>query len=189
MSKVDKTKTPGKPLLFADNPLNDARVSGSEGLGSMDASFVPGYSNVRQNNDLRRAKGQKPLPQNARAQWVRVTRKSGEYVSTSDEGMMEWMRLGYVACGLDDLKRLGWSMPPTAQVGEDGLIRRGDLALFYVDAERAEENRAEQRGTNVEAGKRDLDIKSPEVKDVEDERVDMPVSSLEEVNDQELPDL
>jgi len=175
--------------LFADNPLNDLRTAGAGVEGGIDASFVPGYSNVRRENELRRVKGLPLLPQPARAQWIRVTRRSGEFVATNDEGMSEWMRLGYVACGLDDLDRLGWSMPPTAQVGEDGLIRRGDLALFYVDAERAAENREDRREVLREAKKRELSFETGEVHDLSEERIDMPISSLEELSKQELPDL
>ena len=184
-----KTPVPRKPLLFGENPLNDLRVSNMEASGNIDASFVPGYSNIRRINDLRRARGEKTLPQSARAQWVRVQQRSGEYVAKTDEGMIEYSRLGYVAAGLDDLERLGWGMPPTASVGEDGLIRRGDLALFYVDAERAEENREEQREINREAAKRALDFKTPEVHEVQEDRVDVRVSELDDLTKQELPDL
>ena len=187
-----RASPPRKPLLFAENPLADMRVKGMDARPDhLDPSYIPGYSDVRWQNDLRRAKGQKTLPQNARAQWVRVSRRDGTTVRETDEGMMEWLRLGYRAAGLDDLKKLGWEMPPTAEVGADGLIRRGDLALFYVDAEQADENRRDQIGRNVEARDRESELESkqglevlPTEQDKEDHK-----GSLAELSKLELPNL
>lgn len=183
-----KTDIPRKPLLFGENPFEDLRVDGMDLPDTVDASYVPGYSDVRRLNELRRVKGEPLLPQKGRAQWVRITRKSGDFVNESDEGMTEWMRLGYRACGLDDLQRLGWGMPPAATVGPDGLIRRGDAALFFVDADRADENRAIRRAELKAEAEQEMAISNPEVHEIKEERVTKR-GSLEALSKEALPNL
>lgn len=140
---------PRKPLLFADTFFDDDRIDDIElSDARYDAAYVPGYSEAKRENEIRAAQGKPtvPLP---RLQWVRVARTNGRMLTESDEGMVNWLKLGYRACGLQDLESHGWGRPPTASVGPDGLIRRGDLALFIVGTERAERNRAAMRRLNA----------------------------------------
>lgn len=139
---------PKKPLLFADTYFDDERIDDLERVDTRyDASYVPGYSEAKRDNEIRASKGYEtvPLP---RLQWVRVARSNGRIATESDEGMVNFLKLGYRACGLQDLENNGWGMPPSASVGPDGLVRRGDLALFIVGTERAERNREAMRRLN-----------------------------------------
>lgn len=143
-SEKDRSK-PRKPLLFAENPFDDGRTPAAGTLESeWDGSYVPGYSEAKRENDIRKAKGQEPVPI-PKLYWARVTGSDGEYVNQTDEGMFQTLRLGFKAMGVEDLERYGYGLPPMAKVTEDGLISRGDLALFYVSPERAEQNREKQK--------------------------------------------
>lgn len=138
---------PTKPLLFAENPFTDERLGRLEEIEQdWDGTYVPGYSEARRENDIREAKGQKRVSM-PKLYWARVT-SGDEYIRPNDEGMMGTLRLGFRAMGLDDLESHGFGMPPDAHVDEQGLIRRGDTALFYVDSDRAEKNRDRQRRLN-----------------------------------------
>lgn len=146
---------PRKPLIFADSPI-DGMDDEMDSLGRYDdplashPSYIHGYSNVKRENALRARDGldQIPLP---RAQWVRISKGGGENVSSTDEAMHNWRKLGYRAVGLDDLEALGWDMPATAHVAADGTIRRGDLALFMVSEARAQHNREVEARVKTEA--------------------------------------
>lgn len=145
MADSEKKSAPRKPLLFAENPFDDGRTPAAGTIDSeWDGSYVPGYSEAVRENDLRRARGEDPVPI-PKLYWARVTGSDGEYVSQQAEGMFQTLRLGYKAMGLEDLERFGYGMPPMATVTEDGLISRGDLALFYVSPERAKQNRERQK--------------------------------------------
>lgn len=136
---------PRKPLVFVDNPFDDERMDAAEGFeGEWDNSYVPGYSEARRENELREARGEKrvPLP---KLYWARVSKGDGSFLGESDEGMMQTLQLGYKATGQDDLESMGFGMPPQASVDENGLIRRGDSALFHVSEDRAKRNRERKR--------------------------------------------
>lgn len=131
-----------KPLLFGDKTFDADRIDELQALGgNWDQSYVPGYSEARRLADMNGEQHKGP-----RAQWVRVGTTSATDVDYSERIGFEM--LGYQAVGEDDLEHLGWGMPPAAHVGPDGLIRRGDLALAYVDDKRAEKNRAFQKRKN-----------------------------------------
>jgi len=180
---------PRKPLLFDRNPFDDERLDDLEfAAAHKDGSYVPGYSEIKAENQLRAARG-KPLHQTARLQWVRIAKRGGMNVTESDEGMIDWMRLGYRACGIADLESNGWGFPPTAHVGADGLIRRGDLALFIVGGERADRNRVLQKRINEEFVSREPSGgDSGEIYEVRKERVDQ-AGSLTELSKLDLPTL
>ena len=110
-------------------------------------------------------------------------------VTESDEGMVEWLRLGYRACGVDDLESFGFGFPPTAHVGSDGLIRRGDVALFVVDDDRAERNRIRQKRINEEFASREvMSGDTGEIYEDKKERVKT-TASLKELANTALPSL
>lgn len=183
--------TPRKPLIFETNPLDEEFLDEFDqdfGVSRFDASYVPGYSEKRIENQIR-ARDSKPLLPLPRLEWVRVTKKGGQMTSESDEGMVEWLRLGYRACGVDDLESFGFGFPPTAHVGSDGLIRRGDVALFVVGDERAERNRIRQKRTNEEFASREvLAGDTGEVYEVNRDRV-RKQGSLKELSKTALPSL
>lgn len=141
----EASEAPSKPLVFVDNPFDDERTDAVEGYaGDWDNSYVPGYSEARRENELRRAQGKDDVPI-PKLYWARVSTGDGSFLGESDEGMMQTLQLGYVATGKDDLESMGFGMPPQAHVDENGLIRRGDAALFHISAERAERNRERKR--------------------------------------------
>lgn len=179
---------PRKPTLFA-NPFDDERLDDMEYADiHWDASYVPVYSDMKRQNDIRVSEGKAPLPI-PRLYWGRVNRPDGSQVQGSDEGMIELFRLGYRACGIEDLENAGFKMPPTAHVGADGLIRRGvDLALFIVGAERAERNRARQRALTRAASEGVPETNSGEIVADDENRSDQ-YGTLEELMKQDLPNL
>lgn len=159
------SSAPSKPLLFAQNPFTDERLSRLEQIEQdWDGTYVPGYSEAKRENEIREARGQKKVPM-PRLYWARVS-SGDEYVKPTDQGMMGTLRLGYKAMGTDDLESHGFGMPPDAHVDEQGLIRRGDTALFYIDEDRAAANRERQRRLN------ERDLGDPEGSTGEVYRVD-----------------
>lgn len=137
-----------KPLVFGESAFDSDRLDDFEyAMGHRDASYVPGYHEQRVENEMRVKDGKPPIPM-PRLQWVRIKRpNAADYVAETDEGMVEWIRLGYKAMGTSDLERYGYGWPPAAGSGPtpDGLIcRGGDLALFFIDEERADRNRRAQ---------------------------------------------
>lgn len=148
--------SPRKPLIFEKNPFDEERLDDLEFAAlNFDASYIPGYGEARIKNAHRVRDGLPPLPL-PRFQWVRISKRGGLTVTESDEGMVEWLRQGYRACGVEDLESMGFGFPPAGHVGSDGLIRRGDEALFFVDAERADRNRIRQTRINEEAVTREI---------------------------------
>lgn len=182
-----------KPLIFAENPYDTERLDDYEFADRQwDAAYVPGYSELRAENELAVRDGNKPVPM-PRLQWIRITKPDGAtYVSETDEGMVEWMRLGYRACGLDDLKNHGYGWPPAAGSGphSDGLIRRGgDLALFIADEHIAERNRAKRRVELGEEAEYVPDSKTGEVVPLDDERADYKGTDIERALRETTPNL
>ena len=180
---------PKKPLIFASNPFEDERLDDLEFADAkFDASYIPGYGE-RRNENQHRARDGKPLLEIPRFQWVRISKKGGAAVTESDEGMLEWLKLGYRACGVEDLENLGFGFPPTAHVGPDGLIRRGDLALFFASAKRAERNRLRQKEVNKAYAARGIMTgETDSVYEVEKDRVKTQ-GTLKELSNTELPSL
>ena len=165
-----------KPLVFGTSAYDPARLDEMEyATRHWDASYVPGYSEARAENEQRVKNGKAPVPM-PRLHWLRVTRPDGAtYVSDTDEAMVNWVQLGYRAMGLSDLRRYGYGWPPAAGSGPaaDGLIRRGgDLALFYVDEEQADRNRLKRAIELGEEAEFVPDTKTGEVYPLDDERQD-----------------
>lgn len=183
------TSAPRKPLIWADDPLENDRYDDLSFRGARDASYVPGYSEKRTENEIRVRDGKPSLPI-PRLQWVRGSNRAGEDVSIADEGMMEWRRLGYRACGLDDLESMGFGMPPTAHVGPDGTIRRQDLILFFVDEKRAQRNRIREASLREEHRGESESPSAPDGLEVyKDTRAGAAGQSLEDITKLDLPRL
>ena len=80
---------PRKPLIFAANPFDDTNLDSLEFVdNNWDASYVPGYSELKKDNEIREAKHKKRID-SPRLQWVRISRYGSGDVSASDEGMIE----------------------------------------------------------------------------------------------------
>lgn len=141
---------PEKPLVFANSYFDDPRMDALEyAAREWDAAYVPGYSELKTENQIRESKGL-PRIEAPRLQWVRITRTGGGDVSGGDAQLVSYMGLGYRACGVADLKENGWGMPPAGWVGPDGTIRRDDQALFIVGEKRAARNREKDRRAREE---------------------------------------
>jgi hypothetical protein len=156
-----------KPLLFGDATFDADRMEEFMDLDTQwDRSYVPGYSELRRNNELAALPNStlKHIPIPARLQWVRISRTGGEDVDRKD--LLEFGRLGYQFVMADsndkggylrsskDLTQYNYGFPPTAYVSNDGLIRREDLALAIVDGDRAQINieaRERRRGHTAPA--------------------------------------
>ena len=135
-----------KPLLLGDATFDAQRMEDIESIhANWDNSYVPGYSEARQRNELLQRDGKKPVPI-PRAQWVPIGNVKGGAIDR--RAILPYARLGYQWTTTDDLESLGWGMPPTAYVAEDGTIRREDTALAHVSAERAAYNAAKQKREN-----------------------------------------
>ena len=82
--------------------------------------------------------GKTPTPLPVRMKWVRVAGMDGTENTNVRTDMAVYKRDGYKFATAEVLAAHGYDVPPVAEVGADGLIRRGDVALMYVDADRAQ---------------------------------------------------
>lgn len=182
-----------KPLVFGNSAYDSERLDDLDLANRQwDAAYVPGYSEMRVENEKLVRDGKQPVPMPA-LQWVRITRPDGATtVSETDEGMVEWSRKGYRACGVADLKRYGYGWPPTAGSGprSDGTIRRGgDLALFIIDEDRADRNRRKRAQELRDEAGFVPESETGEVYPMDDERRDYRGSDIQRAIEQEIPNL
>lgn len=77
--------------------------------------------------------------------WGRVSALDGTTNDNIRLDMRTHTANGYKAITAEELKALGMSVPETCHVAADGTIRRGDVALMAVDAERASANEKRRR--------------------------------------------
>lgn len=82
--------------------------------------------------------------------WGRVTGLDGKENDNVRLDMRAHNRAGYKVITKTDLEALGYSVPESAHVEADGTIRRGDVALMAVDAERARANEQRRRAEVAE---------------------------------------
>ena len=108
--------------------------------GGWDASYVPGYSDMRHMNDALRARGKEGIKVPANVCWV----------PRNYRGFMPYKKKGYEVitdAKLDEvgtkrsemLEKHGWEVAPAADVREDGTIQKDDLVLAYVPGDRYRE--------------------------------------------------
>lgn len=135
-----------KPLMFGDATFDAQRLDSIRELETnWDHSYVPGYSEARRDNELRVRDGAKALPM-PKLQWVRVGHVDATAVGNKD--MLQWALMGYEFASVEDLKRFGYTMPPTAHIDAAGRIRREDVALAFVSHEQHIKNVARQKSVN-----------------------------------------
>lgn len=158
--------TSKRPILWGNQTTDTEAVAGIEGtflFEERDPSYVPGHGEIVMANDIakghlpehekrryyeRFGTGPKALPMDLA--WVRVSGVDGNRSYNADISAADWRRKGYRPATLDDLKKQGWEVPPTAHVEADGTIRREDVALWIVDGDRARALEAYQARVNAE---------------------------------------
>lgn len=136
-----------KPLLTtAVNVKGDRGTRSNRGQWT-DASYLPVYSEAKAENERRAGRGQRAnsIPSFI---WARTQNISGQDSFTD---MMEYTMKGYLPVTEEVLARYGYGVPPSATKMPDGTYRRQDTALFYVDAETADMNRADAEYLRKEA--------------------------------------
>lgn len=138
-----------KPFMVGDATFDAERLEQIEWLDAFaDRSYVPGYSEARRDNERAIAEGRpQDVKRIARLQWVRVSRPDGRDVDMRD--MLEYARLGFQLCTMEDLEEHGYGMPPTAYIAADNTIRREDTALAICSWEQAQRNERKQKEINA----------------------------------------
>lgn len=150
-----------KPLLFGTDYGQEIErlLSSSEEMQN-DPGWIPGYSEQLRANEIagidntlenfttdRRMKNRdgvqlreaylrqygepKPLP--GRFKWVRVAGMDGTENNNVRTDLRPYWIDGYRPATEEMLKSLGYGKPPAAEVAADGTLRRGDVALMFVD--------------------------------------------------------
>jgi hypothetical protein len=175
---MTENKSTRKPLLFgSDYGADVERMLNATEEMQGDPGWIPGYSEQVRANEIggidptlenfttdRRMKSAdgvqlrehyikkygepKPLP--VRLKWVRVVGMDGTENQNVRTDMITYLADGYRPVTLAELRGFGYGMPPAATEAADGTIRRGDVALMAVDAERAFANDARKARENAE---------------------------------------
>lgn len=139
---------------FGDLPLSEAFNDPS--LMDRDQSYVPGWSEMRRNRDLKHAAYmQDPTAENRKAvpslpvnlRWARSQNRAGNPDSTKP---YSHGRKGYRVVTKESVGQ-EWltTLPPGAQIGADGSIRNGDCILMVADAlDAAKSERAKRHFTD-----------------------------------------
>jgi len=119
-----------------------------------DASSVPGHAELVIARDLAKAGsrlsedvkqgyykrfGAEPADLPADLRWIRETGPDGKRSYNADVTKMGYLRDGYRPATVDDLRSVGFGLPPAGEVLPDGSIRREDTRLYIVDGDRARE--------------------------------------------------
>lgn len=146
-----------KPLLFSPDTADETERA----VNAMDMSrvaenpnWIPGYSEYVIANELSKAEygsmsyqqralryrdlgvdGPKELPVHIKG--LRVAGLDGATNDNVAIDLAQYQADGYRPMRVEDLERYGMKMPPLYHVAADGTIRRGDVALHFVDAEGA----------------------------------------------------
>lgn len=130
----------------------DDRVYNDPGFS---ASFVPGYSDKRHENELLKVDGHsgevKPLKH--RFHWAR----SRNMTNTANDGtrMLHWKRQGYRVVGYQEAIDMGYNLAenPAIEPGEDGNAHWMEYTLTVCDAPTAAANwnRVQKRGEEAKA--------------------------------------
>lgn len=157
-----------KPVILPDYTKDTEREEALDFDPSIfdqsDPSWIPGYSEIVQANDIEAADDLTFRNQHSSTnitkeylysniikahprklpvvfRWLRVAGPNGLNSYNADRDRMDYTKRGYRLAKQEDLTGNGFGLPPAAHVEADGTIRRDDVALFVVDgrAERAYE--------------------------------------------------
>ncbi len=158
---VQKSSGPKKPLIFADERSDVEKFDPRKHRGALDASRIPGYSEIVMANDIEAADdlafrnahrdnphvktkedvyrmiGATPRALDVEFAWLPVSGAAGARSSNVDRVLDRFRHQeGYRLASKDDLESRGFGFPPAAREAEDGTIRRGsDVALFVRSSE------------------------------------------------------
>ncbi len=143
-----------KPLLFGSTQGDTEAMESYPSLfADNDPSYIPGYAERVRANEIAsnpnlstaareaalRSIGATPGPLPLETMWIRISGVNGERSANADISAAEYKRRGYRLATVDDLKVLSDGVvPPAAHIDADGTIRREDVALFVIDAKRAQ---------------------------------------------------
>lgn len=147
MSRVPLVLT--TPISEFGEFTNSAEFNNATGM-DRDMSYVPGFSDLRKARDVAIAEyvnhrgtreAIQALPVNVR--WARNQKISGAPDSSKQ---FSHGNRGYRAATQKDIgEKWLTAMPPGAELGPDGTIRRGDTMLMVATAEQAARNEAVKR--------------------------------------------
>lgn len=157
--------TRSKPLLFGESlekEVERAFDASSYAAEASDPAWIPGYSEMIRARDILKAEyGSLTFRQRDKLlrdlgvteykapsvdlMWGRVVGLDGQENDNVRLDMRAHKRDGYRVITKSELEALGYSVPESAHVEADGTIRRGDVALMAVDAERASANDKRRR--------------------------------------------
>ena len=113
-----------------------------EGLAALrsrarDITFILGYSDVRARIEAAIRRGEQPTERlKHRFQLIPTTAPRSGRPDLAK--VSEYAAQGYQAMKFDEMKGLGYTLPPHAMKTPDGGVQIGDTQLFYCDAETAE---------------------------------------------------
>lgn len=186
---------PKKPMLWnTPDAAREQHVVPRRVRSSVGADYIPGYSEAVMANDLEKSlsistgvkekyykrdfgTGPRILP--VEFKWVRVLGPTGEASASANEDTFQYTKLGYqpvIVRSVEDWNKqfgeYGFGFPPAAQISPDGMIRRRDAALFYVDretADRLEDERMEENARFLGNNQPNADANLPEPYDIVEE--------------------
>lgn len=155
-----------KPVLWGNAQNDSVQLHEADDYAwdNFTPGYVPGYDEVVKANEVANNRSlsqtaREKLYTQLRAQpralpvefhWVRVAGIDGGRSYNASVDLATWRRQGYRPATMQVLEEHGFKMPPTAHEEADGTIRREDVALWYVDAERARRNKIEQARFNAD---------------------------------------
>ena len=158
-----------KPFLVPDatNDVERASETNPWIRQSHDPSYIPGYSEQVQANDLAtgddlefrqrhrhlgndpkahfyRLIGAEPKPLAVEFAWLRVNDPGGNRSYNADVDLMEYTSDGYIPATVETLTKYGYGFPPAGHKAPDGTIRRLDTMLYFIDGSKARVLKAER---------------------------------------------
>ena len=110
-----------------DNPAELAAETGADN----DLTYVPGFSDMRRNYDLAKARGEKPVPLPVNMRWARRTQINGQ---PTNARLVQHQNLRYRPATKDDIGQ-PWlkALPAAATILPDGSIGMADNQLMVCD--------------------------------------------------------
>jgi hypothetical protein len=108
---------------------------------SGDLTYVPGFSDMRREHDLAKARGETPTPLPVNLRWVRRTRLTGQPDNTR---LIQVGNQGYKPVSAEQVGKEAWikAMPPGSDKLPDGTVGNLDWVLMVTDGKRAAKNAA-----------------------------------------------
>jgi hypothetical protein len=124
------------------NLMDDPATFMDEMGMNRDVTYVPGFSDLRRDADLRRGQGKVPAPLPVNLRWVRRTLRDGK---PTNERTVVVKGKGYRPVTKMDLQaKPDWfqALPATASILPDGSVGSADMQLMVCDQLHAQRNAA-----------------------------------------------